>query len=176
MKGIATIIWLCATVTTLTTLGEHVSHAAGADIYSVSGAACVPGDPAIQNNRYTINAGSVLHTSTNVDLITLYCAVPVDVVPSGTNPTTLAVTYKDTTGTSTSANVAVQLLAMSKSSAAITTIATFNSNSFSDIVIAQHSVVFSHTFDWVNNTYYIRVDMDRTLTSEIVNLYQVTLK
>src|SRR5262245_64477963 len=69
-------------------------------------AACVPGDPAIQSDRYAVVAGSVSNKGTNLDLITLYCPVPRS--NDFNNPYILSLTAEDTDGHSGDSNVVVQ--------------------------------------------------------------------
>jgi hypothetical protein len=51
--------------------------AAQADAVSSMAATCTPCDPAIQNNLYTIQAGSVRHQDGKIGVITLYCPLSV---------------------------------------------------------------------------------------------------
>jgi hypothetical protein len=49
----------------------------------IAAATCVPGDPAIQTNRYFVTAGSVKHRDGATGLITVYCPVPATIADGG---------------------------------------------------------------------------------------------
>jgi hypothetical protein len=49
----------------------------------VAAATCVPGDPAIQTNRYFVTAGSVKHRDGATAIITVYCPVPATIADGG---------------------------------------------------------------------------------------------
>lgn len=48
---------------------------AEASNWSMNGSSCVPGDPAIQNNSYTITGGSTTHQGGATGRITLHCPI-----------------------------------------------------------------------------------------------------
>lgn len=49
----------------------------------IAAATCVPGDPAIQTNRYFVTAGSVKHRDGATGIITVYCPVPATIADGG---------------------------------------------------------------------------------------------
>jgi hypothetical protein len=55
-------------------LGSASAHA-NVPWWSMNGAGCVPGDPAIQLDRYFITAGSVDYKSGASGTVTLYCPI-----------------------------------------------------------------------------------------------------
>lgn len=151
-------------------IGANVAHAG--QVWGSSSGSCMPGDPAIQNNRYTIQSGKVSHTSTNVDLITLYCAVH-----SGGFASHLWVSYRDSDGTGANTFVDAQFIKMNRTTGALTTIGTFLSSSFSSTGFAQNFISFPvEFFDASTYVYYVRIDMDRGSTSDTAIWYSASLE
>ena len=141
--------------------------------YSINGASCVPGDPAIQNNRHFITAGSVSHQSTTTGLITLYCPVFHNWT---TNPTFLSLTYRDTDGAGTVANITAQLLRLNQTNGAFSTVSgVLDSNGFTATFGRQIVISFTHNFDFTANVYYIRVNINRSATTQIATFYGLSL-
>ena len=150
--------------------------------WGVSGAACTPGDPAIQADRYTIGAGSVKHKAGASGLITLYCAVNPGIqgltivnhpaygfinYPCAYNAFLLRQTYMDSDGPGTEVYVRSTLQRMSKANGAIWPVpyAVVHSNSYPDTVSTNQTPWFDHAFDFTNYNYYVRVDLDRVVGS-----------
>lgn len=150
--------------------GSNTAHAAGT-YWSAAAATCVPGDPAIQSDRYLVQAGKVQHTASSVDLVTLYC--PVERNTGADDPNRLYMTWNDSSS-APGANVKAQLIRMSKTTGALTTIATLDSNS-SGTGLIYGSVGFTEALNWGQNYYYVRVDLDRNNTSEIEQFFGVEL-
>jgi hypothetical protein len=69
MRFAATVIIAC-----ILTVSVAMPAFAGRAI--IAAATCVPGDPAIQTNRYFVTAGSVKHRDGVTGFITVYCPVP----------------------------------------------------------------------------------------------------
>jgi hypothetical protein len=157
------------------------SHAGSAaadssqNYWSSVASGCVPGDPAIQNDRYTVTAGSVGHNGTNIDTITLYC--PVQQNTSATSPSWLWLTYRDSSGTTTTSDIHAQLIRMDRSTGSVTNIsgALVDSDDQSDTGITHRAVNFTHTFDFGAYYYYVRVDLVRSGTGVTVTFYGVAL-
>lgn len=147
------------------------SGARANDQFNSVAAGCVPGDPAMHFNRYFITAGTVKHRSDKVGLITLYCNIPMAITP----PKTLELVYSDDDpGINTF--VSASYIRMHKSSGFITTIATTSSNDGSqDGAVHSVATTFSDTYDLTHYLYYIRVDIDRGLFSNIAVFYGVTV-
>jgi hypothetical protein len=146
--------------------------------WSTNAASCSVGDPAIQNNLYTISAGTVKFEPSHTGTITLYCNVPPN--NGGVNPDHIWITYKDPDGTTSANHIAASFIKLAKSNGALTSItnASVDSNSSSSTV-ANHisnSTAFSETLDYENYYYYVRVDLIRTSTSQDEILYGVSLE
>ena len=146
--------------------------------WSSVGAGCAAGDPAIQGNHYLITAGSVKHRSTSVDQITLYCPIAPN---QSTGANAFSLTYQDSTGFSTSANIRATLIRMDRNNGATSTVATIDSNG-SGTTTATRTWTFGTTFgdvanmNWDQYYYYVRVDLDRSLATEAVILFGVALE
>lgn len=191
--------WLTAALCVVI-FGSAATHAEalGKGWWSANGAACAPGDPAIQANRYTIGAGSVKHQAGAGGLITLYCSVNPGLGGMGSQVVhlteasfvlfypgcangaySLRQTYTDPDGTATAAYVRSQLYRMSKANGAISPVAyaTVNSNGFTEMASTNHSSWFDHVFDLDNYSYYVRVDLDRLAGStESAIIYSVAIE
>lgn len=147
--------------------------------WSMVAAGCTPGDPAIQNNRYQIQSGHVAHAGTNVDVISLYCPVtaldPGEVAASG-EPTQVTMTFQDES-TSVGDNITAQLIRMTRTSGALTTIATLDSDSTDGMGtgVQKQAASYTHTFDFTTYVYYVRIDIDRAGTSATPVAYFVSL-
>jgi len=136
-----------------------MSHAASAATWSTSGSVCAPGVDSA--GLYNFNGAQFLFNGTNTGEIKARCAV--------TNPKdsgapawkTMVVGYQDPDGTGINYQVTAQLLRVDKSSGVSTIITTFSSNSFTSTGPTSHSVSFTHTFDFDNNAYYVRLTLDR---------------
>jgi len=146
-----------------------------AESWSINGSGCVPGDPAIQNNRYLVTAGTVKHQSTATGLITLYCPITFPTLIGRGRYTTLRVTYADSDGTGTVANITAQLVRLTYGTGSLTNIGNaLDSNKFGPTSGSSMTVSISHTanaFDY----YYVRVDLNRSDPSESVTLFGVNL-
>jgi hypothetical protein len=150
------------------------SPAFAANYWSSPAAGCVPGDPAIQNNRYSIQAGHVYHAGTNIDLISFYC--PVQYNPGATaGANTLFLTFID--NSTTAGNyVTAQLIKMDRSNGSLTTVATVTSEDWDpNASVQQQSIGFSDSLDFTTYVFYVRVDMDRSSTSILPVFYATSL-
>jgi hypothetical protein len=141
--------------------------------WSASAAGCTAGDSTIHDSRYLVTAGSVKHQEANTDLITLYCAVHDR--PNFVNR--LWVTYRNSAGSSTALTyVSASLIRMDIANGSITTIVTFNSTQFVDTGDTVNYVGFpAYTFDANRYYYYVRVDLKRNTSSDLVIFYGVAL-
>jgi hypothetical protein len=162
-------------------------------LWSATAATCVPGDPAIQSNRYFITAGSVKYNGTASGLITLYC--PIQNIfftygicsdshgdsyscPSFNSPNVLRLTYLDSDGLGSAVSVMAQLLRLSLADGSISSIpgALVNSSTSANTGQTSLSSSFNHGFDLQNFTYYVRVDMIRAAgSSQTATFYGVSL-
>jgi hypothetical protein len=178
----------------LTLVASTSAYAEHNSLWGAAAATCTPGDPAIQGDRYSVVAGSVKHAAGRSGPITLYCPLHApmrslqnvalaggfDFAAAPLSPNVLRLTYRDPDGTSTASNVEAQVIGMSKNDGTIFTVpgATLNSNSFSSTGSGSRSTnKFTHTFDFSNNYYYVRVDVNRGagVTAEAV-FYGVALQ
>jgi len=150
-----------------------VTHAS-TQVWGGSAVICMPDDQTIMGNRYLTSAGSVKHSSTSSDLITLYCLVkPV----GGSKADYLWVAYQDSDGTGTNTYVRVSFVQMSRSSGVETTLVTLDSNSSSSTGFTQRSVnLATVNFDMEHYVYYMRVQLDRGSIADTAILYTMSLQ
>lgn len=138
---------------------------------------CSPGDPAIQNNRYTVSGGAVGNNGSNTELITLYCPIsnPYLFLPDNW---LVGLTYTDTTGLNDSMTfVKAALIKMDRATGNITQLGEVTSESSGG---SQHSFTspnIAHTFDFDSYYYYVRIDIDRcpTCTAKTTTAYAVLM-
>jgi hypothetical protein len=144
-----------------------------AESWSINGSSCVPGDPAIQNNRYLVTAGTVKHQSTATGLITMYCPITFPKLIGRGIYRALDVTYADSDGTGTVANITAQLVSLNVRTGSLTNIGNaLDSNSFGPTSGSSMTVEFSHTANALDY-YYVRVDLNRSDTSASSTLFGV---
>jgi len=140
----------------------------------VPASACTPDTDTVKFNReFTATNGSVRHAPNNVDRITLICPI----TPSDTSNTNwrMLLTYRDTTGTDTSAVVRAQLFEMNRATGMATALTTVTSNSSSETTLNTVSRNLNHSFDFFNNAYWVSIELDRATTSQTVIAYSVAL-
>jgi hypothetical protein len=137
-------------------------------------ATCVPGDPAIQADRYFVTAGSVKHKEKATGLITLYCPVQPTIVQGGGSYGGIFMTYTDANAPGTTGHVTAQLLRVDYSGNffAVTDDkigipALLDSNNASG---TSHYLEMGlhHTYNFDDYYYYIRVDIDRADDSTVI--------
>jgi hypothetical protein len=146
---------------------------AQAHFVNVPASACMPDSMAIRFNRYVTMNAAVRHAPGNVDKITLICPIT-NFFNSNTN-WTLMLTYLDSTGALAAAYVRAYLFAMAFGTATPDIITNVNSNSSSDTTVNAVSRNFTHTFDFDNYTYWVRIELDRTEATQVVIAYSVAL-
>lgn len=148
-----------------------ITSNASANEFDMTGASCIPGDPAVTNNRYLVTGGTVKHKSTNTDLITLYCGIPTTI----TSPSHIELLYSSTANNATTL-VKMQYIKMSKTTGAITSVATANSQSGVNNGTPQlQNVSFSDTYSPSSFIYYVRVDLQRSSSANVVIFYKATV-
>lgn len=162
---------------------------AGQHYWSSNGAGCVPGDPAIQLDRYFITAGSVNYRPGGSGLVTLYCPVN----PGGIvlydplakayitiprcldNAYAFRLTYTDSDGTGNAVSVASQLIRLSNENGGFVGAVAgtpLSSNSSFETGPTHLRSGFEHKFDFENFYYYVRLDMNRAAgTTHIATFY-----
>jgi hypothetical protein len=166
---------------------------AQADMWSMNGASCTPGDPAIQADRYFITAGSVNYRPGASGLVTLYCPINTSSIVAW-DPTIqwflaspwcpgryrLRLTYTDSDGPGSAVSVTARLLQLSKEKGTfLGTLAgaQIDSNALNVTVPTSQGVSFEHIFDWGAAYRYVRVDMNRAAgTSHFATFYGVALE
>ena len=127
----------------------------------------------VNNSSAEVVAGSLSYTSSATGTITAYC--PVDL--NSDWPEHVYITYQDSTGTSTSSSVAVQLIQMNLMNGSITSFDTTSSNSFAATTgsAVQHESNFSNSPGTGQFAYYIRVDLVKAVSTDTVIFYGVLL-
>ena len=143
--------------------------------WSVTANGCVPDETAIKFDRHRVNVASVQHAPGNLDLITLNCPVTARFVSMITNWGIL-LTYRDSTGTGTSAFIRVRFYRMPIGTTIPILLTEGNSNDLPATGNTSAEAAFEHAFDFQSNSYWVRIDMDRSTTDEIVVLHSVTLQ
>jgi hypothetical protein len=155
-------------VVALTAVGSQ----AQASNWSMNGASCTPGDPAIEARRYTITGGSLTHQVNATGLITLYC--PIAGTWGSNAPTVIWMTYMDSDPTIASITAQVIRLAASGGSLNMISPVLTNRNTPNKDGI-KIGLNFNHTFDFKNSYYYVRVDLNRSSTGGYSKLFGVGL-
>ena len=142
--------------------------------FSTPASACVPSDDTIEFNRHLVGSADVRHATGNVDPIVLFC--PIARFNSGTTNWNLKLTYVDSTGTSTAAYVKayVYQMALGSTTPVLLKIASSDSSAVTGVNTVA-SPTFAHTFDFEANIYWVRVVLDRTLSSQSVIAHAVYL-
>jgi len=85
-------------------------------------------------------------------------------------------TYRDSTGTGTSAFVRARLYRMPVGKTNTNVLAEVHSDGFSDTSTVLHtSEEFNHSFDFGGNVYWVRVELDRSTTGEVVIIHSVAV-
>jgi hypothetical protein len=169
-----------ATIVFATLIAISVS-AAQASNWSMAAAACVPGDPAIQNNLHFITAGTVSHKAGTTGLITLYC--PITGTWGDKKPTWLSITYALKVNAvpaqpGRGAKITAQVIRLTQSDGTLSTVGSPVSVRTGQTTPSRgqrSSPSFSHPFDFKNSFYYVRVDIDRDDPGSVATLYGVGL-
>lgn len=142
--------------------------------FSTPASACTPTNVTIKFDRHLVGPAWVRHATGNVDQIILMC--PMARFNSGTTNWNLKLTYVDSTGGSTTAFARAYLYRMAIGSATPVLLALASSDSSGVTgVNTVSSPTFAHTFDFEANIYWVRVDLDRSSTSENVIAHAVYL-
>jgi hypothetical protein len=143
-------------------------------VWSTPGSGCVPSDATTKFDRSRDGTASVQHAAGNVDLIVLTCPIPRH--NSGSMDWTLQLTYQDSTGTGTAAFVRARFYRMALAGATPVPLATVISNASAITTLnTVTSPIFSHTFNFETNVYWVRVELDRAATGQIVIFHSAAL-
>jgi hypothetical protein len=141
-------------------------------LWESSAAGCIPGDPAIQEDLYLVTSGSVSETGTG--LVTLYCPVnPKLMITSGLNASILTLTYRLSNPTG-SASITAQLWKQNSSTGALAAVTGLLAGTNGSNKV---TLMFTYSFNFgnANEVYYVRVNLNRSSTSDITTLYGVAL-
>jgi len=150
----------------------NAAHAAV--VWSTVAGACVPESATIQADSHRTANLAVQHAPGSVDRITLIC--PVAVFASPETNWILGLVGRDTTGTGTTAYVKATLFYTTFDGSTPFAVATVISNkSAATTPTLYQSRVFINEFDFGNHPYWVRLELDRTSTSEIVAAYSLFL-
>jgi hypothetical protein len=135
-------------------LSAVASQAYARSNWSMVAAACTPDPTAIAADRYFVTGGTVTHKLPATGLIILYCPIT-QTWDDSHNPDYFAMTSVVTN--SQFASITAQLISRSRHSTdGLTVISCCLSGAGASI-----SRNFNHQFDFRNNYYWIRVDIDR---------------
>lgn len=150
--------------------------------WSSVAAGCVPGDPAIQLDRYLISGGSVKHTDNAAGLITLYCPIHqisnacdfLNGSPVNCRPNVLQLTYRDSDGTRSGVNLTAQLVRVNQADGSVSFVpgafldTNTNSSTGNGYLVTSP---FTETFAMKDSYYYVRVDLNRAVGSKDVAIF-----
>lgn len=150
--------------------------AEAAVVWSSPGTGCVPNDATIKFDRPKEGVASVQHAAGNLDLIVLTCTLR---HTSSATSWVLQLTYQDSTGTAPSAFVRARLYRMPLTGAAAATpvfiVGASSDSSSATTLNTATSPFFGQTFDFNNNVYWVRVELDRTTTGQTVIFHSAAL-
>jgi hypothetical protein len=140
-------------------LSTVASQAHARSNWSMVAAACTPDPTTIAANRYFVTAGSVSHKLPATGLIILYCPIT-KVWDDSHEPDYYAMTFENTN--SQFVSVTAQLIRVSRCcGTALLNVVDCCIEGFDTNGAISISRNFVHDFDFRNNYYYIRVDIDR---------------
>jgi hypothetical protein len=138
------------------------------------GSNCVPADATIEFNRHKVNPASVEHAPDNIGLIILNC--PITRFNTPLTSWRLSLSYRDSTGTGTGAFIRARLYKLENGMFTPVVLGEFNSNDFNVTgSTTRISPPFTHTFRFSVNNYWVRVEFDRSSTSQSVIFHSVVL-
>ncbi len=157
------IVSVLAVLLAMLVVAPDVARSSDSNNYwGTNGGACVPVDDAIQNNRYDVTSGSIVHQSTNIDLIKLSC--PIERNNSGSNPTKVWLSWSSPDVADASNFVSADFYRKARSTGTLTLIVTQDSSTYATN-ISEGSAAFTHTLDFNTYYYFMYVDVDRSSTS-----------
>ena len=134
---------------------------------------CVPNRTTMQDNRAQVGTASIRHAGSNTDPIILTCTIP-PFDAEGTEDWMLGMTSVNSNGTGPNAFVRARLYRMEIGSDTPVLLASVNSNVDENTgVNFLGSNVFTHTFNFNINAYWVHVDLDRSSTAQDAILHAV---
>jgi hypothetical protein len=150
---------------------------ASAQIWSSVGSTCTPDEDAVTANLYVFDNGTFRFNSGSTGAIKARCHVinPMDL---GVNPLwdTLTVGYVDPVGTGANYRVFAQLVAVYRSTGAISSVRTFDSSLFAATGSTSNSIYFAaYPWDFVNYAYFVAINVERANTAASPGVWFVKL-
>jgi cysteine-rich repeat protein len=147
-----------------------------ADVYwSSPAAACMPEAQAIQSTGYVASAitGAVKPSGTGT--IVLICPVPQR--SSALLPSVLGLTYRDSTGSATTAQVRAQLIRVNRLTSVRASLATVSSDSNAATgTRLRYSPEFVHQLNFDTALYFVRIELTRSTTNADIRAFGVALE
>lgn len=159
---------LFALALTATLIGGIDAGLAG--VSSNMAATCTAGDPAIQNNLYTIASGSVRHNAGKVGVITLYCPILPSITQDGGSYGGWYTTFVDPDGPGTRYYIESQIIRSDQSGHVAAVSGVLSSNSSNTNYIESG---LTHNYDFKNYYYYVRINLGRADTKALPIFYGV---
>jgi hypothetical protein len=150
--------------------GAGAAHAGRS---SSMAATCSVGDPAIQGNLYTIASGSVRHQTVKTGLITLYCPISPTITTGGGPHGGWFMTFIDPDGAGTDYYIQSQIIRSNHSGSVTAVSGLLSSNSIGSTGSHYIEQALTHTYDFANYYYYVRVNLYRTNTTAFPIFYGV---
>ena len=147
-----------------------VSQGAQAGLSSNMAATCTVGDPAIQNNLYTIASGSVRHQTGKTGVITLYCPISPTITLGGGSHGGWFMTFTDPDGAGNSYYIESQIIRCDRSGHVTPVSGVLRSDSSSSNYREQ---ALNHNYDFANFYYYARVNLFRANTEALPVFYGI---
>jgi hypothetical protein len=142
-------------------VGSGVAHAGRS---SSMAATCTVGDPAIQGNLYTIASGTVRHQAGKTGTITLYCPISPTITIGGGSHGGWFMTFVDPDGANTNYSIESQIIRSDMSGHVASISGVLSSNSSTTNYVEQ---ALTHTYDFVNYYYYVRINLFRANTNSL---------
>lgn len=104
----------------------------------------------------------------------LICGVPPNL--GAQSPAKLTLTYSDSTAAGPKAFVRAQFFSATRAAGVKSLIASISSNDFTETALNQiTSTAFNHGIDHTTNYYFVRIEMDRTASTQSVSAVGVAL-
>jgi hypothetical protein len=147
------------------------SEGAHAGLSSNMAATCSVGDPAIQNNLYTIASGSVRHQTGKIGVITLYCPISPTITMGGGPHGGWFMTFVDPDGAGNNYYIESQIIRSDQSGHVSAVSSVLSSNSPSSTNYIERAL--DHTYDFANYYYYVRVNLFRANAAALPIFYGV---
>lgn len=135
--------------------------------------------------KYQVNAANFTFESTEISDPGLFGPIPIIARCNVLNPLdagnpvwdALVVGYRDPDGTGTAHRATARLFRVSRPTGNVFQVAAFNSNTNAVNITTRTEglVQFNHTFDFLNNEYFVQIELVRTSTSLNPQAFSVRL-